>query len=143
MLGKEKTENYLRTILNIQETCGTARSIDVAEALNVSKPTVSVAIHELEKKGFIIFTDSNGLFLTKKGMETASKIKSRYHFLFSMLVQMGVNEADAKKDACKMEHCMCDESFHVLRDLLYFFLEHSESTAQTANNTSKCSSKSQ
>ncbi len=130
MLGKEKTENYLRTILNIQETYGTVRSIDIAEALNVSKPTVSVAIHELEKEGYIIFTDTSGLFLTKKGMEIASKIKGRYYFLFSMLIHMGVNEEDAKNDACKMEHCMCDESFQVLWKLFYYFLENSKSITQ-------------
>lgn len=131
MLGKEKTENYLRTILNVQETYGTVRSIDVAKAIDVSKPTVSVAIHELEKKGYIIIMDNSGLFLTKKGMEIASKVKERYYFLFSMLVHMGVNEKDAKTDACKMEHCMCDESFQVLWELFYYFLEHSENIARS------------
>lgn len=138
MLGKEKTENYLRNILNIQEKYGTVKSIDLAEALNVSKPTVSVAIHELEKEGYIIFSDNSGLFLTKKGMELASKIKGRYYFLFSMLKHMGVDEKDAKNDACKMEHCMCDESFKVLWDMFYFFLEHSDKITRTDKPLDEC-----
>ena len=79
MLGKEKTENYLRTILKIQETCGSARGIDIVGELGVSKPTVSIAVHELEKEGYIECINNYNIILTGKGIGLAKK-KGRYYF---------------------------------------------------------------
>ncbi|WP_295066567.1 metal-dependent transcriptional regulator [Ruminococcus sp.] len=128
MLGKEKTENYLRTILKIQETCGSARGIDIVGELGVSKPTVSIAVHELEKEGYIECTNSYNIILTRKGIELAKKIKGRYCFFLLMLRYMGVGEENAKIDACKMEHSMGDESYKALLD--FFLHNHPEIVSQ-------------
>ncbi|MBO4524605.1 MAG: hypothetical protein J5723_08000 [Ruminococcus sp.] len=85
MLGKEKTENYLRTILKIQEACGSARGIDIVGELGVSKPTVSIAVHELEKEGYIECINNYNIILTRKGLELAKKIKGRYYFFLFLI----------------------------------------------------------
>ena len=131
MIGKEKTENYLKTILKIQESCGSARCVDIVEELGVSKPTVSVAVHELEKDGYIECINNSHIILTRKGMELAKKIKGRYYFFLIMLRYLGVGEENARIDACKMEHSMCDESYKALLNL--FFKKHPEIASQENN----------
>jgi Mn-dependent DtxR family transcriptional regulator len=134
MLGKEKTENYLRTILKLQETYGSARGIDIVGELGVSKPTVSIAVHELEKEGYIECTGSYNIILTRKGIELAKKIKGRYCFFLMMLRFLGVGEENAQIDACKMEHSMCDESYKAILD---FFLEKHPEVLSYENNRLK------
>lgn len=134
MLGKEKTENYLRTILKLQETYGSARGIDIVGELGVSKPTVSIAVHELEKEGYIECTGSYNIILTGKGIELAKKIKGRYCFFLMMLRFLGVGEENAQIDACKMEHSMCDESYKAILD---FFLEKHPEVLSYENNRLK------
>ena len=63
MVGKEKMENYLKTILKIQNTYGSVRGIDISRELDVSKPTVSVAVHELEKDGYVNCISSSNIIL--------------------------------------------------------------------------------
>jgi len=75
MLGKEKIENYLKAILKIQEACGSARGVDIVGELGVSKPTVSIAVHELEKEGYIECINNYNIILTRKGLELANKRK--------------------------------------------------------------------
>ena len=128
MLGKEKTENYLRTILKIQEACGSARSIDIVGELGVSKPTVSIAVHQLEKEVYIECINNYNIILTRTGLELAKKIKGRYYFILMMLRYLGVEEENAKNDACKMEHSMGDESYEALLD--FFLHNHPEIVSQ-------------
>ncbi len=124
MIGKEKTENYLKAILKIQNNFGSVRGIDISRELDVSKPTVSVAVHELEKEGYVNCINSNNIILTKKGAELANKVKGKYCFFLLMLRYLGVEEENARMDACKMEHSMCDESYQALLD--FFFHNHPE-----------------
>ena len=124
MIGKEKTENYLKAILKIQNNFGSVREIDISRELDVSKPTVSVAVHELEKEGYVNCINSNNIILTKKGAELANKVKGKYCFFLLMLRYLGVEEENARMDACKMEHSMCDESYQALLD--FFFHNHPE-----------------
>lgn len=121
MVGKEKTENYLKAILKIQNTYGSVRGIDISHELDVSKPTVSVAVHELEKQGYVNCVSSNNIILTKKGVELANKVKGKYYFFLLILRYLGIEEEKARIDACKMEHSVCDESYQALFD---FFLQN-------------------
>ena len=128
MIGKEKTENYLKTILTIQELSGSARGVDIVEELGVSKATVSIAVHGLEKEGYIRSVNNYDIILTPKGVELAQKIKGRYSFFLSILRYLGVGEENAKNDACKMEHSMSDESYKALLD--FFLHNHPEIVSQ-------------
>lgn len=130
MVGKEKMENYLKAILKIQKTYGNVRGIDISHELGVSKPTVSVAIHELEKEGYVDCITTGSIILTEKGAELADKIKKRYCFFLSMLRFLGVEDKKARTDACKMEHSMCDESYQALYNFFSCFLENDNSIKQ-------------
>ena len=104
-------EDYLEQILMLLEQKGHARSIDIALGLNVSKPSVSVAMKKLKENGYIKMSTDNLISLTDKGYAIARKTYDRHQALTKYLMQLGVPEAIAKEDACKIEHDLSEESF--------------------------------
>ncbi len=111
MQSYESAEDYLEQILMLLEKKGHARSVDIAAGLNVSKPSVSVAMKKLRENGYITMSQDGMISLTDKGYAIARKIYDRHQTLTKYLVQIGVPEEVAKEDACKMEHDLSDESF--------------------------------
>lgn len=111
---QESGEDYLESILKIERTKGVVRSVDVANDLNVSKPSVSRAIHILAERGFIQIED-NVLILSDSGRKIAEKIFERHVLFTDFLIQLGVDEAIASEDACRMEHTLSDESYAALK----------------------------
>lgn len=107
----ESGEDYLEQILMLLEQKGHARSIDIAMGLNVSKPSVSVAMKKLKENGYIKMSTDNLISLTDKGYMIARKTYDRHQALTKYLVQLGVPEDIAKEDACKIEHDLSEESF--------------------------------
>ena len=107
----ESGEDYLEQILMLLEQKGHARSIDIAMGLNVSKPSVSVAMKKLKENGYIKMSTDNMISLTDKGYAIARKIYDCHQALTKYLIQMGVPEEIAKEDACKIEHDLSEESF--------------------------------
>lgn len=115
MLGKEKTENYLKVIYRLQRLHGKVRGVEVAEKLNVSKPTVSIAVHDLEKAGYVTISFDCTFRLTDKGIEQAKAITEKYDFFMDMLRFLRVDCNTAIEDACRLEHCLSEESFIALQ----------------------------
>lgn len=111
----ESAENYLETILMLQEENGYARSIDVANRLHFSKPSVSVAMKNLRENGYITVAEEGHLLLTDKGRSIAEKMYERHKLLSRWLIYMGVNEQTAKEDACRMEHIISEETFDAMK----------------------------
>ena len=110
----ESAENYLEAILALGEE-GPVRSIDVAQRLNFSKPSVSRAMSLLREGGFVVM-DANGfLTLTDEGLEIAQRIYERHLLLTRWLIHLGVPEDVAARDACLVEHDLSVESFDALR----------------------------
>ena len=107
----ESAEDYLEQILMLLEKKGHVRSIDIAIGLNVSKPSVSVAMKKLRENGYINMGADNLISLTDKGYAIARKIYDRHQSLTKYLIQIGVPEEIAKEDACKIEHDLSEESF--------------------------------
>ena len=115
----ESAENYLEAILALGESGGPVRSIDVAQHLNFSKPSVSRAMSLLREGGFVVM-DANGfLTLTDDGLEIAQRIYERHLLLTKWLVHLGVDEKVAAEDACRIEHDLSVESFDALRAHIY------------------------
>lgn len=112
----ESAENYLEAILMIQEERGYARSIDVANRLNFSKPSVSVAMKNLRENGYITVGDEGHLNLTDTGLEIASKMLERHKMLTSWLVYLGVDKETATEDACRMEHDISEQTFEAMKE---------------------------
>ncbi len=115
MVIHESAEDYLEQILMLLEQKGHARSIDIAVGLGVSKPSVSVAMKKLRENGYITMGSDNNISLTDKGYTIARRIYDRHRTLTRYFVQLGVPEAIAREDACKVEHDLSDESYEAIR----------------------------
>ena len=110
----ESAEDYLEMILMLREQKGYARSIDIASALGVTKPSVSFAMKKLRENGYIAMDPENYITLTDQGMEIAERIYARHKALTKFLIQIGVDEKIAREDACKIEHDISPETFEAL-----------------------------
>ena len=114
---QESGEMYLETILILSKK-GSVRSLDIAEYMGFSKPSVSRAVGLL-KSGSFIEVDSNGyITLTKVGKELAEKIYERHNVLTEFFEKLGVNSKTAVDDACKIEHDISDESFAAIKKFI-------------------------
>ena len=107
----ESAENYLEAILSLHERNGLVRSIDIANELHFSKPSVSVAMKKLRESGYIEMDKEGFISLLPAGEEIAARIYERHKLLTQFLIQLGVSEEVAAADACKIEHDLSDESF--------------------------------
>ena len=117
MTIKESAEMYLETILVLSKK-GTVRSIDVAKEMNFSRPSVSIALHNLEKEAYISIEKDQTIKLLPKGAEIAKTIYERHTVLTEFLEQLGVKTAIAAADACKIEHDISPESFKAIKKLV-------------------------
>ncbi len=115
MLGKEKTENYLKTIYKLQLSGKRVKGVNVASELHVSRPTVCVALRELRNIGYVKAYDDGSISLTKKGLTEARNIEDRFSFLKEMLTFLNVDKVTAADDACRLEHSLSDDSYKALR----------------------------
>lgn len=115
---QESGEDYLESILKIERQKGAVRSIDIANDLKVTKPSVSRAIHILEERGFITINESSHLILSEEGRAIAEKIYERHVLFTQFLIKIGVDEEVAAEDACRMEHTLSDESFSALKTFI-------------------------
>lgn len=111
----ESAENYLESILILKKEKGNVRAIDIVNYLGFSKPSVSIALKQLETNGFITRDADNHIFLTESGNEIAASIYERHELLTRMFMMLGVSEATAKDDACKVEHHISQETFECLK----------------------------
>jgi Mn-dependent DtxR family transcriptional regulator len=107
----ESGENYLETILVLRERNAEVRSIDIANELGFSRPSISRAMKVLKKDGCIDMDMFGKITLTEKGEGIARKIYERHKMLTRYLVSLGVSEAAAADDACRMEHVISEQSF--------------------------------
>ena len=105
-------------ILMLREKKGYVRSVDISQALVVTKPSVSCAMKKLRENGYIQMEERNEITLTEKGMAIARRIYDRHKALTAFLIQLGVDEATAMEDACKIEHDISDETYlAILREI--------------------------
>lgn len=111
MSVRESGEMYLETILILSRSSSEVHSIDVADYMNVSKPSVSRAVGILKNAGYIVTGKDNSLVLTDMGLEAAERIYDRHITIAEMLRSLGVSEENAVNDACKMEHDISEETF--------------------------------
>lgn len=111
----ESAEMYLETIYVLTKEKSGVRSIDVAEALNYSKPSVSRAVSNLKSSGYLKADKDGFLTLTEAGRQVAEKIYARHTLITDFLLNLGVDKDIAEEDACKIEHAISDESFFALK----------------------------
>lgn len=112
---QESGEMYLETIYVLSQKSSAVRSLDVAEYMGFSKPSVCRAVGLLKSGDYIIVDRDGYITLTSAGLDVAKKIYERHTVLTEFLVRLGVNSETAAEDACKIEHDISDESFNAIK----------------------------
>ncbi len=118
MALKESGEMYLETIYVLSKKNGEVRSIDVAEYMNYSKPSVSRAMGLLKEQGLILIDKNGYISLTKDGEAAAENIFERHNVLTELLTHIGVEEETAAKDACRIEHVISEETLLAIKNYI-------------------------
>ena len=113
--SEESVEDYLETILVLSKRLPVVRSIDIANELEYSKPSVSVAMKNLRGKGYITVSSEGYIVLTEEGKKLASDTYERHTLISQWLVDLGVSPETASADACRIEHDLSQESFDALK----------------------------
>ena len=108
---QESGENYLETILMLEQKNGTVRSIDIANELEFSKPSVSRAMSILRTAGYITMDKTGLITLEPSGLAIAQEMLDRHRTLTDFLVRLGVDRDTAETDACKIEHDISPQTF--------------------------------
>ncbi|MFA6866343.1 MAG: metal-dependent transcriptional regulator [Clostridia bacterium] len=112
----KSNEDYLETIL-LFENNNAAKSIDVANALGVSKAAVSIAMNDLIKKDLITKESYGDIILTPLGRGIATSILSKHKLIKKILIGIGVSEENAENECCKIEHILSDETINCLKEV--------------------------
>ena len=109
-------EDYLEAVLMIERSKGTVRSIDIVNLMGFSKPSVSIAMKNLCSSGYLVMDEDKHLHLTDAGREIAERIYERHRTLEDIFVFLGVDRAQAGKDACRVEHDLSDVCYRAIRE---------------------------
>lgn len=119
---QKSAEDYLETILILYNRKGSVHAVDIANELEFSKPSVSVAMKNLRENGYITVDDTNAITLTEQGRVIAERIYERHLLLSGWLEALGVSPKTASEDACRMEHVISAESFAAMKTHIKEFL---------------------
>ena len=114
MKKQETIQNYLEAIHIIGLEKKEVKAIDVAKYMNFSRPTVSIALKELEKENYINI-DNNIITLTEKGHHEAEKMYERHEYIAQILMKIGVDKKTAYEDSCLVEHDISEKTFEAIK----------------------------
>ena len=111
----KSAEDYLEAMLMLKEERGYVRSVDVAERLGVTKPSVSYAVKRLREAGYLSLDPAGMIVLQPSGLEIAERMYERHKLLTELFMNLGVSPETAREDACKIEHDLSVETFDAIR----------------------------
>ncbi len=112
---KESGEDYLESILILSKRQESVRATDICNYFGYARASVSVVLKRFRQDGYVTVDDNNRIFLTKKGLEIAERMYERHRVITSIFMQLGVSEDVARKDACRVEHYISDETFNAMK----------------------------
>lgn len=118
MVIHQSAEDYLESILVLQERRGVVHSIDIVNELGYSKPSVSIAMKKLRENGYISMDASGRITLNESGLAIANRVYTRHKTITRLFTLLGVSEETAAEDACKVEHDLSDETFQKILDFI-------------------------
>lgn len=118
MKNSESEEMYLETILLLKRKNSVVRSVDIAEELGYSRPSVSRAMGILQKKSYITMDAKSEIYLTEQGRIKAESIYERHCVITELLMKVGAERRIAEENACKIEHVLTEEMFRILKEFL-------------------------
>lgn len=116
--SEESVEDYLETIFILSQRLPVVRSVDIANHMHFSKPSVSVAMKNLKGRSYITISPEGYISLTETGLSLAQEMYERHTLFTDWLVSLGVNPETAAADACRMEHDMSQESFDAIKKFI-------------------------
>ena len=128
MVIHESAEDYLESILVLQEQRGHVRSIDIVNELGYSKPSVSIAMKKLRENGYISMDPDGSITLNESGLAIARRVYNRHKTILKLFVLLGVSPKTASEDACKVEHDLSEETFS---RICQFVQKASQSSSET------------
>ena len=114
----ESSEDYLESILMLKERKGFVRSIDIANELDYTKASVSIAMKKLRENGYISMSPDGSITLNESGLAIASRVYDRHKTITQLFTLLGVSPDAAAEDACKVEHDLSDETFAKIREFV-------------------------
>ena len=116
---QESGEDYLETILILKNKKGYVRSVDIANELGYSKPSVSRAMSILREAGYITVETGGNICLTETGQEKAEAVYERHMTITTFLSDyLDIPSEIAAKDACRIEHIISEETFEAIKSKL-------------------------
>ena len=115
---QESSENYLETILVLSRHNSKVRSVDIAEAMDFTRPSVSIAMKKLRENSLIEVDTDGYITLTRAGRKIAESMYERHMLISDWLISLGVDEVTAMDDACRMEHVISEQSFLAIKSLI-------------------------
>ena len=115
MVLTSSMENYLKAVFTLRQAHKRVRCIHIAERMDVTLPSVSRAVKELEKMGHVSRDEDGSVTLTPSGERIAAEIYERHRFFTQRLIAAGVDPDTAAKEACHMEHGVSENSFEKLK----------------------------
>ena len=118
MVIHQSAEDYLESILVLQERRGVVHSIDIVNELGYSKPSVSIAMKKLRENGYISMDASGRITLNESGLAIANRVYTRHKTITRLFTLLGVSEETAAEDACKVEHDLSDETSQKILDFI-------------------------
>jgi len=113
---RESAENYLETIFVLRQNGSSVRAVDIANELEFSKPSISIALKNLRAEGFIETDEDGFITLTESGLEIARSTYERHLVISDWLISMGVDKQTAVNDACRIEHVLSEQSFLAIKN---------------------------
>ena len=113
------SEDYMKSILILHKRKGSVRSVDIAEEMGVSKPSVCNAMKKLRKQKMVYFGGEGNILFTEEGQKIAEKIYKKHSLIFRFLRLIGVNRENADREACLMEHAISDETYDCLKAFVH------------------------
>lgn len=131
---QQSAEDYLEAILMISKEKPFVRSIDVANELGFSKPSVSVAMKNLRENGYIEMSHEGHITLLEPGRKIAEMIYERHTTLSDLLVDLGISQEQAVEDACRIEHVISPESFDAIKRLTAVVEQHLDEARRLVDN---------
>lgn len=118
MAIRQSAEDYLETILVLQQRLGQVRSIDIVNELGYSKPSISVAMKKLRESGHVLMAGDGTLTLTDSGLAIAREVYDRHTVISGLFRLLGVPDEIAAEDACKVEHHLSEKTFLCIREFI-------------------------
>jgi Mn-dependent DtxR family transcriptional regulator len=116
---QESGEMYLETILLLGRAGGEVRAVDVANELGYSRASVSRAIANLVELKYVRVLENGDIVLTRKGVRKASSVYNKHCLIAEFLQQtLGLDSAEAEKNACKIEHVVTEKCFKQIKKCL-------------------------